>query len=209
MAHRRAEETTEWNSGLYCKQSSHPLKIASTSLAQPHFGMEVAKLEHVDGDLQITFSVNDTDTVQSQWTWLPVPLRSLPSSRSWKTEDMMEWPMPVHQCKVVFPAYNHERDLPFDLVPRLIGRHGANVKRIEAVCGGKMQIRGRGSRHREALGADVPVHILLSCAKKDHLRKGIAVLEGLLATMGKHFECYCKRTGLPPSSTNFYSVLRE
>eukprot|EP00930_Biecheleria_cincta_P016026 TRINITY_DN13168_c0_g1_i2.p1 TRINITY_DN13168_c0_g1~~TRINITY_DN13168_c0_g1_i2.p1 ORF type:complete len:323 (+),score=59.76 TRINITY_DN13168_c0_g1_i2:48-971(+) len=52
-------------------------------------------------------------------------------------------------CKYVFTGYDVDRFADFELMPRLIGRGGSNMRPIAQSCGGQLRIRGRGSGHQE------------------------------------------------------------
>lgn len=110
----------------------------------------------------------------------------------------------AHCCKVTFPSYDVDRDTGFDLVPRLIGRQGANLKRINEASGGQVQIRGRGSRH-QGPGKDAPLHLLLSCQSTTGLDEGKRLLHELLEGVNAHFHRYCRKMGYQ-SAHAFYSI---
>jgi len=117
-------------------------------------------------------------------------------------------------CKFVFGGFDLERDADFELVPRLIGRGGANMRDIAKACDGKVRIRGRGSGHREQQKgrssleeADVPLQIALSCRDKDSFEEGRKRLLSLLQFISMHFERYCRRKGVDPAPALF-SVVR-
>mmetsp|Transcript_589 Transcript_589/g.2063 ORF Transcript_589/g.2063 Transcript_589/m.2063 type:complete len:525 (-) Transcript_589:31-1605(-) len=117
-------------------------------------------------------------------------------------------------CKFVFGGFDLERDADFELVPRLIGRGGQNMRDIAKACDGKVRIRGRGSGHREQQQkgrcgmeeADVPLQIALSCKDRACYEEGCKRLVALLGHINMHFERYCRRKGLTPTPELFSVV---
>jgi len=116
-------------------------------------------------------------------------------------------------CKFVFAGFDIDRDADFELVPRLIGRGGANMRDIAEACDGKVRIRGRGSGHREqqrgshvASEADVPLQIALSCKDMKCFQEGRKRLVALLEFITMHFQRYCRRKGVDPAPP-LYSVV--
>lgn len=108
-------------------------------------------------------------------------------------------------CKFIFVGIQADRDASFEIVPRLIGRGGCNMRTISEACGGKVRIRGRGSGHREcshnrrrSAEADVPLQIALSCRDQPSLDQGRELLTHLLAGISEHFARYCRSRGLEP-----------
>jgi len=66
--------------------------------------------------------------------------------------------------------YLHMQVPNFDLVPRLIGRGGCNMRKIAETTGAKIRIRGRGSGHLEIDGvreAPVPLMVAVTTDKAD------------------------------------------
>jgi len=108
-------------------------------------------------------------------------------------------------CKFIFVGIHADRDASFEIVPRLIGRGGCNMRTISEACGGKVRVRGRGSGHREcshsrrrSAEADVPLQIALSCRDQPSLDQGRALLTQLLAGISDHFARYCRSRGFEP-----------
>jgi hypothetical protein len=109
------------------------------------------------------------------------------------------WIAPGHQrcsCVVTFPGYDATQNADFDLVPRLIGRNGSNVKEISAACGGKVQIRGYGSGH--AGSEDQSLRLKLTCKNAEKLEAGKRILLEILKSMAQHFSRYCRQQALQP-----------
>ncbi|CAK0821896.1 unnamed protein product [Prorocentrum cordatum] len=89
----------------------------------------------------------------------------------------------------VFVGFDRDSHADFELVPRLIGRGGCNVRAIAAACEGKVRVRGRGSGHREEAReggppaeADVPLQIALSCRDSCAFEAGKELLLELLGS---------------------------
>jgi len=108
-------------------------------------------------------------------------------------------------CKFSFGGFNVDRDADFELVPRLIGRGGVNMRNIARACDGKVRIRGRGSGHQEQqkgsrvlVEADVPLQIALSCKDSACYEEGRRQVFALLDFIAIHFERYCRKKGVLP-----------
>ncbi|CAE7366061.1 Zc3h3 [Symbiodinium natans] len=102
-------------------------------------------------------------------------------------------------CKFVFEGYRDEHK-NFDLVPRVIGRGGCNMRAI-ATENCKLRIRGRASAHLEktrngaAREADLPLHIALSCSDEAELEVAKEKLDTLLQGISVHFYRFCRKMG--------------
>jgi len=96
----------------------------------------------------------------------------------------------------------------FQLVPRIIGTGGSNVKAVASACGGKVRVRGRGSGYLEGPDrreADIPLQVVLSCNDAQSLETGVRMLSQLLNQMGEHYSQYCKKVDLKPPA-RFYAL---
>lgn len=105
--------------------------------------------------------------------------------------------------KVIFPGYDAGLHADFDLVPRLIGRGGTNVRSIANACGGTVRIRGPGSgmeqpSSKAALGKEVPLHILLTCCDEASHELGKQELLKLLDGILVHFQRYIGKKSMRP-----------
>mmetsp|Transcript_24859 Transcript_24859/g.65323 ORF Transcript_24859/g.65323 Transcript_24859/m.65323 type:complete len:321 (-) Transcript_24859:127-1089(-) len=115
-------------------------------------------------------------------------------------------------CKFVFTGFDLVTDADFELVPRLIGRCGANMKEVAHVCHGKVRIRGKGSGHEETqkgrppAEANVPLQIVLSCTESSHLEKGKMMLNELVTGLSRHFEKFRRVRGLE-APTALYTLM--
>jgi len=106
-------------------------------------------------------------------------------------------------CKFSFVGYNCEKHKDFDLVPRLIGREGCNMRAI-ATDDCKVRIRGRASAHFDVLRngvareADTPLQIALSCSNEKELEVAKQKVETLLSNISVHFYRCCRKMGWTP-----------
>mmetsp|Transcript_66060 Transcript_66060/g.137977 ORF Transcript_66060/g.137977 Transcript_66060/m.137977 type:complete len:408 (+) Transcript_66060:118-1341(+) len=116
------------------------------------------------------------------------------------------------KCDIILKVTVEEaRD--FQLVPRLIGANGRNMKGIVDTYGAKIRIRGRGSGYYETKGprgmreADIPLQMVYRAEDKANFEAGLAALTEQLEAMGQRFARFCEsRDTAPPSS--FYEVRR-
>ncbi|CAE7344719.1 khdc4, partial [Symbiodinium natans] len=97
----------------------------------------------------------------------------------------------------------------FEFVPKLYGRKGVNMKTIADSCGGKVRLRGRGSRFLEKDGfeADMDLKLYLSCQTRENLLVGHRLVLDLLERIEADFQRFCRQGeaialmssyGLPP-----------
>lgn len=118
-------------------------------------------------------------------------------------------------CRFLFPAVDVDRDMEFELVPRLLGRGGCNTKEIAAASRGKILVRGRGSgytggrrtRQLPTAGPNDPLQVFLVCGTAAGLEIGQRKMTDLIEGIGVHFDKYCKKKGIRQESS-FY-VLRD
>ena len=109
------------------------------------------------------------------------------------------------RCKVTFPGYDATRDCSFDLVPRIIGRHGANLKSVCMLCEGSVHIRGHGSNHVDGKSDQDSLHILLICHSNEQLQVGKQALERTLNLVTQHFRRYSRKKNMRSEGV-FYSM---
>ncbi|CAK9045001.1 unnamed protein product [Durusdinium trenchii] len=113
-------------------------------------------------------------------------------------------------CKILFPGFDLEQHEDFELVPRIIGRNGCNVRWIaSSTC--KVRVRGRGSGHLELENgqykeADAPLQISLSCASSKELESTVEKVLKLMQVIESHFVRYCHSKGL--RSGKLYTLVR-
>eukprot|EP00930_Biecheleria_cincta_P026585 TRINITY_DN1871_c0_g3_i1.p1 TRINITY_DN1871_c0_g3~~TRINITY_DN1871_c0_g3_i1.p1 ORF type:complete len:622 (-),score=121.01 TRINITY_DN1871_c0_g3_i1:206-2071(-) len=96
--------------------------------------------------------------------------------------------------------YLHMQLEGFDLVPRLIGRSGCNMRKIAEATGAKVRIRGRGSGHMEIEGkAEAPTPLMVAVTT-DHadpsmFRKSIEMTIKELKAVEGRFHAFCQKQG--------------
>jgi len=85
----------------------------------------------------------------------------------------------------------------FEFVPKLYGRTGKNMKDIAASCGGKVRLRGRGSRYYELGGLEAPMSLklYLSCASQKSFEVGHKMVLDLFRRLESEFLRFCSRDG--------------
>lgn len=115
----------------------------------------------------------------------------------------------VRRCHGSFVFNVRTRDVrEFQLVPRVIGRNGANMKRVAEACNVRIRIRGRGSGFKEdrtLSEADIPLQMALSADDPAEYAMAKEMLTAELDAMALRFKKYCKqRKQDPPAS--FYSA---
>ena len=84
----------------------------------------------------------------------------------------------------------------FDFVPKLYGRGGINMKEINEACGGKIRLRGRGSRYYELGGLEAPMNLklYLSCSNPTSFDVGHRMVLELLGKLDAEFERFCRNS---------------
>ena len=89
----------------------------------------------------------------------------------------------------------HMQAVGFDLVPRLIGCRGCNMRRIAAATGAKVRIRGRGSGYLEGKHMqEAPIPLMVAIATRHEAVAGfvravemtLQVLHGLQESFHSH-----------------------
>lgn len=106
-------------------------------------------------------------------------------------------------------AISAEKVADFELVPKLIGRNGTNMKKIAQRCNGKLRIRGRGSGYCEGperREVDLPLQLALSCPSAEDLSLGKQLVLGLLDQLASLYAQYCHLAKIEPP-TRFYTTL--
>mmetsp|Transcript_1365 Transcript_1365/g.3028 ORF Transcript_1365/g.3028 Transcript_1365/m.3028 type:complete len:620 (+) Transcript_1365:160-2019(+) len=97
--------------------------------------------------------------------------------------------------------YLHMQVPGFDLVPRLIGRGGCNMRRIADQTGAKVRIRGKGSGHLEIDGereAPTPLMVAVTTDKADQgsFRSAIAMTLQELRNVETRFHVHCQKQNI-------------
>ena len=99
-------------------------------------------------------------------------------------------------------------NVPFRLVPMLIGQGGVHMRRIHIATGAKLRIRGRGSGHKEHLDAkgllvEAPVPLMLAitiATAPGHTKKFRDAVNSaicLLDEITERFKTFCEQLGCP------------
>jgi hypothetical protein len=97
--------------------------------------------------------------------------------------------------------YLHMEADDFDLVPRLIGRGGCNMREIAEATGAKIRIRGRGSGHMELEGgleAPVPLMVAVTTDKGDPMafRSAMQRTLAILRKVERRFHDFTAKRGM-------------
>eukprot|EP00421_Protoceratium_reticulatum_P010428 CAMPEP_0168403338 /NCGR_PEP_ID=MMETSP0228-20121227/24077_1 /TAXON_ID=133427 /ORGANISM="Protoceratium reticulatum, Strain CCCM 535 (=CCMP 1889)" /LENGTH=674 /DNA_ID=CAMNT_0008416937 /DNA_START=43 /DNA_END=2067 /DNA_ORIENTATION=+ len=95
----------------------------------------------------------------------------------------------------------HMQSPGFDLVPRLIGRKGCNMRKIAESTGAKIRIRGRGSGHLEIDGkyeAPTPLMVAVTTDKADEdgFRGAVVAMLEELRNVEKRFHTFVQQKNL-------------
>jgi len=90
----------------------------------------------------------------------------------------------------------HLRFGGFDLVPKLIGRQGANMKQIHKMSGCKLRVRGLGSGHLEVDGkreAPVPLMVAVTTTKEDadNFKTALRLVLQMLDELKEEYRRFC------------------
>lgn len=103
-----------------------------------------------------------------------------------------------------------EQESDFQVVGRLIGPKGANMKNIvEKVPDAKIRIRGRGSRFLEGpqqVESTDPLMICVTASRSESFETAATLVEELLRKVQSEYARYCQRRGRPEP---MHAVLRE
>jgi len=117
-------------------------------------------------------------------------------------------------CKFVFNGFDAKNHADFELVPRLIGRKGCNLRPISQSCRGKIRVTGwDGSQPMGKFqttgkpNVDSPVEVTLSCHDQESLDEGIRQINILLEDLSNHFSRYCYKRGISPVPELYHLLL--
>ncbi|CAE7404646.1 dbo [Symbiodinium natans] len=94
--------------------------------------------------------------------------------------------------RFVFTGFDAVNHADFDLVPRLIGRGGCNLRPIRQACNAYIRVSGGEDDLRS------PVEVLLLCGNQKDLEEGTRRLTKLLQNLRVHFARYCRKRGISP-----------
>ena len=98
-------------------------------------------------------------------------------------------------------------DQEFQVVRRLIGSKGCNMKRIVDSCksgdqiGVKLRLRGRGSGYKEGpenKESDDPLHLCISAKNQEGLKKACGLVTELINKIYEEYKKYCNKIGIVP-----------
>lgn len=93
-----------------------------------------------------------------------------------------------------------ENDKDFQVVRRIIGAKGANMKRIVKLSEAKLRLRGVGSGYFEGAGqkeSNEPLQLCVSCTSPDGYRTAVSLVEELMEGVYTEFRTFCQETGKP------------
>jgi len=93
-----------------------------------------------------------------------------------------------------------ENDKSFQVVRRIIGAKGSNMKRIVKQSEAKLRLRGVGSGYFEGAGqkeSNEPLQLCVSCTSSDGYRTAVTLVEELLEGAYSEFRAFCKDNGRP------------
>ncbi|CAJ1335992.1 unnamed protein product [Effrenium voratum] len=138
----------------------------------------------------------------------------------------------AYAAKFVFSGFDAQHHADFELVPRLIGRKGCNLRPISQGCRGKIRVTGWDGSQPMKFGSksstnDSPVEVTLTCHDQPSLDEGIRQLRVLLEDLSVQFErndwklhrwseafmssfsgsCYCYKRGITPVPDLYHLTL--
>jgi len=93
-----------------------------------------------------------------------------------------------------------ENDKEFQVVRRIIGAKGANMKRIVRQTEAKLRLRGVGSGYFEGAGqreSSEPLQLCVSCTSSEGYRTAVRLVEELLETVYGEYRQFCQENGRP------------
>lgn len=99
-------------------------------------------------------------------------------------------------------------DQEFQVVRRLIGSKGCNMKKIVDLCktdqnnsNVKLRLRGKGSGYKEGpqnKESDDPLHLCISAKNQESLKKASNLVTELIDKIYDEYKKYCFKNGIPP-----------
>lgn len=93
-----------------------------------------------------------------------------------------------------------ENDKEFQVVRRIIGAKGTNMKKIVKQTEAKLRLRGTGSGYFEGAGqkeSSEPLQLCVSCTSADGYRTAVGLVEGLLDSVYTEYRQFCRDSGRP------------
>ena len=96
-----------------------------------------------------------------------------------------------YTCRFEIPI---ENDKEFQIARRVIGKSGANMKRIVATTDAKLRLRGRGSGYLEGYNrteSPEPLHLCVSAPTKEGYEEAVRKVSELLESIFREYQEYC------------------
>eukprot|EP00931_Biecheleriopsis_adriatica_P068514 TRINITY_DN42456_c0_g1_i1.p1 TRINITY_DN42456_c0_g1~~TRINITY_DN42456_c0_g1_i1.p1 ORF type:complete len:559 (+),score=147.22 TRINITY_DN42456_c0_g1_i1:95-1771(+) len=93
-----------------------------------------------------------------------------------------------------------ENDKDFQVVRRIIGAKGSNMKKIVKQTDAKLRLRGVGSGYFEGAGqkeSSEPLQLCVSCTSGEGYRMAVKLVEELLEGVYAEYRQHCRDTGKP------------
>merc|ERR1719407_20363 len=93
-----------------------------------------------------------------------------------------------------------DNDKDFQVVRRIIGAKGSNMKRIVKQSEAKLRLRGVGSGYFEGAGqkeSNEPLQLCVSCTSADGYKTATRLVEELLAKVYADYRKFCNEKGWP------------
>jgi len=102
-----------------------------------------------------------------------------------------------HTCRFLIGIDN---DKEFQVVRRIIGAKGTNMKRIVKQTDAKLRLRGVGSGYFEGAGqreSSEPLQLCVSCTSSDGYRTAARLVEELLESVYDDYRQFCRENNRP------------
>lgn len=93
-----------------------------------------------------------------------------------------------------------ENDKDFQVVRRIIGAKGSNMKRVVKQSEAKLRLRGVGSGYFEGAGqkeSNEPLQLCVSCTSSEGYRTAVAMVEELMEGVYTEFRAFCRENDRP------------
>lgn len=93
-----------------------------------------------------------------------------------------------------------ENDKDFQVVRRIIGAKGANMKKIVKHTEAKLRLRGQGSGYFEGAGqkeSSEPLQLCVSCTSSEGYRNAVMLVEELLKSVYDEYRQFCRDSNRP------------
>jgi len=93
-----------------------------------------------------------------------------------------------------------DNDKDFQVVRRIIGAKGSNMKRIVKQSQAKLRLRGVGSGYFEGAGqkeSNEPLQLCVSCTSAEGYRTAVSLVQELMEDVYREYRTFCQETGRP------------